>query len=126
MQEQCGKLSWFVVDGYRPPEQKGMLADYEGHEAIMILNCNEEDAHCLIDIFYADKPPVLGIEYTAPAQRISAFRSNDMMVFGELTLSVNEQYSMRVRSDIGIIVQYGRCDVNQDNLAYIAALGYAE
>lgn len=120
-----GKNSWYVVDGYRPPEGPGE-ADYEGHEAIMILNCNEQDAHCCLDIFFSDREPVLGIEYIAPAQRISAFRTNDREVFGDVELNVNQQYSLRIRSDIGVVVQYGRCDISQANLAYIGTLGYSE
>ena len=120
-----GKTSWYIVDGYRPPEKPGQC-DYVGHECIMILNCNEQDAHCLIDVYFEDRDPVLGIPFTAPAQRISAFRSNDKAVFGDVDLSVNLQYSLRIRSDIGVIVQYGRADVSQPNLAYIATLGHAE
>ena len=120
-----GKNTWFIVDGYRPSEAPGG-AEYEGHEAIMILNCNDVDANCLIDVYYSDREPVIGIPYTAKARRISAFRSNDPDVFGDVKLEVNQQYSLRIRSDIGIIVQYGRCDINQANLAYIASLGYTE
>lgn len=120
-----GKTNWYVVDGYRPPVQPGEV-EYEGHEAIMILNCNDEDAHCLLDVYYSDREPVLGIPYTAPARRISAFRTNDSCVFGNVKLEVNEQYSLHVRSDIGVIVQYGRCDISQPNLAYIGTLGFGE
>lgn len=121
-----GKKTWFVVDGYQPPKYEGEIKDYEGHECIMILNSNEEDAHCLIDIYYMDRAPVLGIPYTAAAQRISAFRSNDKSVFKNSELTVSQQYSLRVRSDVGVIVQYGRMDINQTNLAYIATLGFSE
>ena len=120
-----GKTSWYIVDGYRPPEKPGQC-EYEGHECIMILNCNEQDAHCLIDVYFEDRDPVLGIPFTAPAQRISAFRSSDRSVFGETTPGVNVQYSLRIRSDIGVIVQYGRADISQPNLAYIATLGHGE
>lgn len=120
-----GKNKWFIVDGYRPPAGPGQ-AEYEGHECIMILNCNEKDAHCKIDVFFEDRDPVLGLPFVAPAQRISAFRSNDSGVFGGLELSVNQQYSLRITSDVGVIVQYGRADVTQPNLAYLATLGHAE
>ena len=120
-----GKNNWYIVDGYRPPVEPGQ-AEYEGHECIMILNCNEQDAHCLIDVYFDDRDPVLGIPYVAPAQRISAFRSNDKSVFGDVELKVNMQYSLRIRSDIGVVVQYGRADVSQPNLAYLATLGHAE
>ena len=120
-----GKNNWFIVDGYRPPAEPNQ-ANYEGHECIMILNCNEQDAHCLIDVYFEDRDPVLGIPFTAPAQRISAFRSNDRSVFGNVDLKVNLQYSLRIRSDVGVIGQYGRADVSQPNLAYLATLGHAE
>jgi hypothetical protein len=121
-----GKQNWYIVDGYRPPEVKGGAADYKGHECIMILNCNEQDAHCQIDVYFMDREPVLGISYLAPAQRISAFRSSDKEILGDLELGENVQYSLRIRSDVGVVVQYGRMDVNQDNLAYIATLGFSE
>lgn len=120
-----GKKSWYVVDGYRPPEKPGKV-EYEGHEAIMILNCNDRDAHCCLDVFFSDRAPVLGIPYVAPAQRISAFRTNDRDIFGDVSLDVNMQYSLRIRSDIEVIVQYGRCDISQPNLSYIGTLGYGE
>ena len=41
-----GKRSWYIVDGYRPPERQGGADDYQGHECIMILNCNDEDGGC--------------------------------------------------------------------------------
>lgn len=121
-----GKNSWYVVDGYRPPESKGGAEDYQGHECIMILNCNDADANVTIDVYFMDREPVLGIKYKAPANRIIAFRSNDKSVFGDLELSEGLQYSLRITSDVGVVVQYGRMDINQDNLAYIATLGYAE
>jgi len=122
----AGKKQWYVVDGYRPPVNAGEVKDYEGHEAIMILNCNKEDANCLIDVYFTDRDPVLGIKYIAPAQRIRAFRTDDETVFGDVKLKVCEQYSLCISSDVDIIVQYGRLDINQPNLAYLATLGYAE
>jgi hypothetical protein len=121
-----GKKQWYVVDGYRPPVHAGEATDYEGHEAIMILNCGDKDAHCVIDVYFTDREPAVGIKYIAPARRISAFKTNDPDVFGGLDLRVNQQYSLRITSDVDVIVQYGRLDVNQPNMAYLATLGYAD
>jgi len=121
----AGKSDWYIIDGYRPPLNPGEVK-YDGHEAIMILNCNDVDANCLIDVYYSDRDPVLGIPYTAPANRISVFRSDDESLLGAAKLTVNLQYSLRIRSDVGIIVQYGRADVSQPNLSYLATLGYNE
>ncbi len=121
-----GKKNWYIVDGYRPYAQVNMANDYEGHECFMILNTNDQDAHVFMDIYYEDKEPVEGIPLTVPAKRIKAFRSSDKDVLGGLELGINEQYSMRIRSDIGVIVQYGRLDINQPNMAFLATMGYAE
>ena len=121
-----GKNSWFIVDGYRPPEEKGGDGNYKGHECIMILNCNGVDANVTIDVYFMDRPAVKGIQYRVPAERISAFRTNDKSVFKNVDLACGLQYSLMITSDVGVVVQYGRMDVNQDNLAYIATLGYSE
>lgn len=121
-----GKKNWSIVDGYRPPRHKGECDNYVGHECVMILNRTKQDAHCLIDIYFEDKDPVLGIPFTAKAERISSFYTDNAEMFGGLGIDPMVQYSMYIRSDTEIVVQYGRMDVNQDNLAYMVTLGYGE
>ena len=54
---------------------------------------------------------------------------NDRMkgecTFGTLEESW-EQYSMVLRSNIDVIVQYGRLDVQQSNMVNMALVGYSE
>ena len=40
-----GAKVWFVADGYLPLKARTDQSGFEGHEAIMILNCGERDAH---------------------------------------------------------------------------------
>ena len=121
-----GKKSWSIVDGYRPPVKKGDAVNYQGHECVLILNRTEKDAHCLIDIYFEDRPPVKGIKFMAPAERISSFYTDDKSLLGEAGIDIMVQYSMHITSDTDIVVQYGRMDINQDNLAYMVTLGYGE
>ena len=121
-----GKRSWSIVDGYRPPQNKGGADNYQGHECIMILNRNEADAHCLIDVYFEDKPPIKGIPFTAPAERITSFYTHEETPLGSAGLQLMQQYSLYITSDVDIVVQYGRMDINQDNLAYMVTLGYPE
>lgn len=121
-----GKKQWSIVDGYRPPRKKGDATDYQGHECVLILNRTQQDAHCLIDIYFEDRPPVKGIKFTAPAERISTFYTDDKEILGQANIDVMVQYSMHITSDTEIVVQYGRMDINQDNLAYMVTLGYGE
>ena len=121
-----GKKNWYVVDGYRPEAQPVKDPGYEGHECIMILNTNEVDAHVNISVYFTDKPAVEDIEIIVPAKRILAFRSSEKEYFGGLELGINEQYSLAFHSDVEIVVQYGRMNVQQSNLAYIGMMGYSE
>ena len=120
-----GKQQWYIVDGYRPSPQPDPGAVYEGHESIMILNTNDRDANIRIDIYFEDREPVENIPYLVPAKRIRCFKSHDASVLG-FRMEVGVQYSMRIQSDVGVIVQYGRLDVQQPNMAYMALMAQSE
>lgn len=121
-----GKKIWYIADGYLP--HRGAVADagFEGHESVMILNCNEVPAHIELDIYFEDKPPIKGIPMTVEAERIKSFRMDTPSDIGGVTLDRQMQYSMRFRSDVEVIIQYGRMDIAQPNLAYMALMGYSE
>ena len=121
-----GKKQWYIVDGYRPSPTPDPAAVYEGHESIMILNPNAKDAHVLISVFFEDRDPVENIPYLVPAKRIRCFKSHEKDVLGGLEIGVGVQYSMQIKSDVGVIVQYGRLDVQQPNMAYMALMADAE
>ena len=120
-----GKQQWYIVDGYRPSPQPDPGAVYEGHESIMILNTNDRDANIRIDIYFEDREPVENIPYLVPAKRIRCFKSHDASVLG-FRMEVGVQYSMRIRSDVGVVVQYGRLDIQQPNMAYMALMAQSE
>ena len=121
-----GKKQWYIVDGYRPSPTPDPAAVYEGHESIMILNPNAEDAHVLISVYFEDRDPVEDIPYLVPAKRIRCFKSHEKDVLGGLEIGVGVQYSMQIKSDVGVVVQYGRLDVQQPNMAYMALMADAE
>ena len=117
-----GKKEWYIVDGYRPSPQPDPNAQYIGHESIMILNTNSQDAHLLMSIYFEDRDPIENIPYTVPAKRIRCFKTDEKEVFGGFEIGVGVQYSLEIKSDIGVIVQYGRLDVQQPNMAYMALM----
>ena len=121
-----GKKQWYIVDGYRPSPTPDPKAEYVGHESVMILNTNDCDAHTLISIYFEDRDPVENIPYVVPAKRIRCFKTDDSEVLGGLSIGVGVQYSMEIKSDVGIIVQYGRLDVQQSNMAYMALMAQSE
>ena len=120
-----GKKQWYIVDGYRPSPTPDPNAEYLGHESVMILNTNDKDANILISIYFEDRGPVENIPYTVPAKRIRCFKTHESEVLG-FEIGVGVQYSMEIKSDIGVIVQYGRLDVQQSNMAYMALMAQNE
>ena len=121
-----GKKSWFLVDGYRLSPRPDPRTAYEGHESVMILNPNPADAHVKISIYFEEREPVEDIELLVPAKRVRAFRTDEAERLNGCRLEVGEQYSMAFRSDTGVVIQYGRLDVQQPNMAYMALIGHSE
>ena len=117
-----GARTWYVADGWLPPRTATSEAGYEGHEAIMILNCQDADAKVLMDVFYDDRDPEEGVVLRVQARRIKCFRLDRPAEIGGLVLNRQMQYALRFRSDVDVIVQYGRMDVTQPNLAYIGMM----
>ena len=121
-----GKKTWYVVDGYLPYEKEVKNGDFQGHEAIMILNCNETPANVYMDIYYETKPPIKDVLITVDAERVKCIRMDHPDEIGGVELGRQEQYSLRFRSDVNVVIQYGRMDIAQPNLAYIGLMGYSE
>lgn len=121
-----GKKNWYIVDGYLPYEGKVDKADFKGHEAVMILNCNDVPANVYMDIYYEDKDPVKDVLIEVGAERVKCLRMDIPEDIKGVVLNRQEQYSLRFRSDVNVIIQYGRMDLAQDNLAYIGLMGYGE
>jgi len=121
-----GSRFWYIADGYLPYKGRVEGESFEGHEAVMILNCNLADAHVLMDIYFEDNEPERSIEIAVAAERIKCIRMDHPDDIGGVVLGRQVQYALRFTSDIDIIVQYGRMDLAQENLAYIGLIGYHE
>jgi len=120
----AGKKTWYFPDGYLPEKLDNSLI--EAHEAMMLLNDNKSPAHVLLDFYFENKEPVLGVLVTVGAQRVVCLHMDKAPEFGGPAIAPLVQYALRVRSDIDIVVQFGRLDATQANLAYYSSMGYCE
>lgn len=106
-----GARTWYFPDGDRPPPAQGPA---EPHEALMIMNVSDRDAHILIDIYWTDRLPTLGLSVTVEAERVLSLRAPYSYVDADgapFDIPVRTQYAMRVRSDVPIVCQYGRLEM---------------
>lgn len=116
-----GKKVWFFPDGERPPYGD---CEMKGHESLVILNPNSEDAQVKITLYFEKNTPVYDIPVLVKGERVRCLRTDNPEDFGVHTLPVNTQYAMKVVSDTPIIVQYGRLENRQVNLAFYTTMGY--
>jgi hypothetical protein len=119
-----GARVWYFPDGYLP-EKRGP-GSLEAHEALMLLNTGRTAADVLLDFYFEDRDPVLGIALTVPAERIRCLRLDHPHEIGGLEIPPLTQYSIRVRSTENIVAQFGRLDTTQPNLAYYSSDGFSE
>ncbi len=119
-----GSKLWFVADGYLPLQARTEQTGFEGHEAIMVLNCGDRPARVLMDVYFEDRDPIEGVALSVPARRVKCFRMDHPGEIGGVQIKRLEQYALRFRSDVEVVVQYGRMDIAQDNLAYIGMMGH--
>lgn len=109
--EGFGARTWYFPDGDRPPAADG---PWEAHESLMVLNVADRPATVRIDLFWTDRPPVLGLTVTVPAERVVSLRAPwaDVDADGRpFEIPVRTQYALRVRSDVPVVCQYGRLEL---------------
>ena len=113
-----GHYIWLVPDGDLPPKGEGEL---EGHEALIILNTGSQKANIKIDIYFEDKDPKKDLPIEIGAERVLCIRLDKPLPVSGYQIPCG-QYSLRIRSDEKIVVQFGRLDVRQPNLAYYCTM----
>ena len=119
--EECGKRNWVFCDGDLPP--KGDNPDFQGHEALMITNVGNKDAHIKIKIIFEDKAPYDKITIDLNAERTTCLRL-DKPIGKEGYQIPYGQYAIHVISDNPVVACFGRLDVRQVNMAYYSPAGY--
>ena len=121
MDNIIGKKYWIIPDCELPPEGEGQL---KGHESVIIVNDSNRAAHIKVKLFFVDKEAYEGIEWTVEAGRVRCFRMNNIEDMCGYVVEKETQYAMKLSSDTPIVVQYGRLDNRQTNLAYYTTLAF--
>ncbi len=116
--QELGKRIWLFPDGDIPLPGTGELY---GHESLIILNPNDQDAQVTLTVYFTNEPPRKLAGGTVLAQRVRCIRTNEPVDGFQIPLG---QYSLKIESTIGIVAQIGRMDVRQPNLAYYTTMGF--
>jgi len=90
----------------------------------MILNTGETPANVKLDFYFDNKGPLKDIPIRVEAERVICLRLDHPEEIGGVQLPPLTQYALRVRSDVSIVVQFGRLDTAQANLVYYINVGF--
>ncbi len=116
-----GKKDWIIPDCELPPEGEGVL---KGHESVIVVNDSDEKAVIKVKLYFADKEAYENIVWEVEPQRVKCFRMNNKDDMCDYVVPLETQYAMKLESTQPIVVQYGRLDNRQTNLAYYTTLAY--
>ena len=118
---ECGKKNWVFCDGELPPA--GDNPEFQGHEALMITNVGNEDAHIRIKVLFEDKPAYDQITLDLNAERTTCLRLDKPIGKEQYQIPFG-QYALHIISDVPVCACFGRLDVRQTNMAYYSLSGY--
>ena len=116
-----GKKHWIIPDCELPPEGEGVM---KGHESVVIVNDSNKPAIIKVKLFFVDKPAYEGITWEVKPQSVFCFRMNNVEHMCGFKVPLETQYAMKLSSSQPIVVQYGRLDNRQVNLAYYTTMAF--
>ena len=118
-----GKKIWIIPDCELPDEGEGLL---KGHESVIVINTNKKDANIKVILYFTYKEKYDTINWVVGGERVRCFRMNNTEDMCNYTVPKNTQYAMKIVSDVPVVIQYGRLDNRQTNLAYYTTLGFSK
>lgn len=118
-----GATVWFIPDAYlaTPIDDD---PGYKNHEAICVINATSQDAHLLLDFYFADRDPHEDVAITIAAKRCVHLRMDIPEQIGGIELPLDTPYGVRVRSDVPIVVQYSRMYATTRNISLMTTMAH--
>ena len=116
-----GKKYWIIPDCELPPEGEGQL---KGHESVVIVNDSNKKAVIEVKIYFTKGAPYTNIKWEVEPQTVKCFRMNNVEHMCGYVVPLETQYAMKLSSSQKIVVQYGRLDNRQVNLAYYTTMAF--
>lgn len=121
MTKAIGHKIWAISDGYIQPKSIG---DAESHDGLCVLNSGDIDAHLDITIYFADREPMKNVFATCGARRTNHIRLDKLSDDKGENVPVGAPYSLKVESDVPVLIQHTRVDTSQNAMALMTTLGY--
>lgn len=119
-----GRCRWSIAAGHAPSRGCGAEPEFTSADRLSLLNTGDAQAHVRVRVLYADRDPAGPYRITLAPRRLRRLRINDLIFPEAVRLDVG--YGLLVRSDVPVLVQFGRQDTRQAALALCAATAWPE
>lgn len=123
MGNEQGHTLWIYPDCELPPAGDSLL---KGHESVIVLNLGSREAKLHLTFYFTDRDPVSHIEVKVGGERVRCLRLDNPDDLNGYVIPREEQYALKVESDVPVVVQYGRLDTRQDNAAFYTTMGFSK
>ncbi len=119
--KSTGKKEWIVADGFLPEKSNG---DFISHEAVCVLNLNDQDANIEMTVYFEDRDPLTEFEAECASQRTNHIRLDKIKNNEGEKIPRGVPYAVRLVSDQPVIVQHSRMDTSQKELSLMSTVAY--
>ncbi|GBG06473.1 hypothetical protein PAT3040_01000 [Paenibacillus agaridevorans] len=123
MSKGQGHTLWIYPDCELPPAGDSLL---KGHESVIVLNLGVNEANISLTLYFTDREPVKDIKVKVGGERVRCLRLDNPDDLEGFIIPRELQYALKVESDTPVVVQYGRLDTRQDNMAFYTTMGFSE
>ncbi|HEY5585609.1 MAG TPA: sensory rhodopsin transducer [Ruminiclostridium sp.] len=121
MTKAIGHKVWAISDGYIQPKSIG---EAESHDGLCVLNSGDEGAHLNITIYFADREPMENVFSACGARRTNHIRLDKLKDDKGENVPVGVPYSLKVESDVPVLIQHTRVDTSQNAMALMTTMGF--
>ena len=115
------KKEWFIPDMYWPEKDNG---HYTSHEAICILNTNDEVCRVDITFYFENCDPVQCKSMECPPQRVVHIHTPSLRLENGKCIPRGVGYAAKINCSVPAVVQYTRVDTTQEPLALMTTMAY--
>jgi len=116
-----GKKQWLIADGYMSDTKNG---DFVSHEAVCVLNLNNETASIDITVYFEDREPLCGFIAECPSKRTNHIRLDKIENKDGVKIPHGVPYALLIESDVSVVCQHSRMDVSQAEMTLMTTMAY--
>ncbi|MGY4691033.1 sensory rhodopsin transducer [Salibacterium sp. K-3] len=117
-----GNQKWIIPDGFLQPKSSG---EQISHEAVCVLNLEEEPALIRLTFYFEDRAPMNTFTTKCSPKRTHHIRLDEMIDENGQEVPRDIPYAIEVNSSVPIVVQHSRLDTSQEPLALFTTMAYS-